>query len=1637
MNILLINTFRKRVKKSPKKYAVYTVDSIIKLMCFVFIFILFSSFSAKAQNYNWITPNQIYLKMYVANDGMYRIEKSDFTNAGITVTSIDPRTVKVYHKGNQVPIYFFGEENGSFDEGDYFDFYGMRNYGGFTNAYLNDGNNTIAYTTDEYYNLYSDTSAYYIGWNGTFGIRYVKYNNSSLNSYPNNYYYEKLHYELDLVYSLGQNISSQDYGYFTNDKYIGEGWYWRTMQTSNFFDQVFNINSLPLTPQQCRLKVFAYPGNQNTSILNEHRLVTRINSTLLDTMYRDNFNRFDTTVYFSSSLLVNGNNTARFLSRPATGFAGIINFDMFELYYPRQFVFDSNAISYNSDFADTSAKIFKIKGFQSSNQLNIYDIKNSVFIQNFTFSNDTLIFVGKGNGNYQIINKIISKKPFRIKQKQVPNLVTSSTGADYIIIYNKLFEGPAEQLRQYRNTKDGYRSLKVEIEDIYDVFNFGMEDPVAVRRFVKNVYDTWTLPKIKYLCLFGRGSIDPKKNFGASSLYYQNYVPVYGNPTTDGYFANFNYGAFTYVRQISVGRIPAYTLQEAQDIVNKIINYESSANSPNNLWKTNLIITVGSSRSEQTQFVAQANFFINTYISPPPLSGDPRRVYKNDTTGYITYNYKDSVINELNRGSLIANYIGHAGSNTWEMSLDDPGQLTNTFFPYVLSMTCFTGRSNEPGFRGFNEKFLLPSNKGAIGFVGSTGWSFSNSGNNLNNYLLKAYSTDSLRRIGDIFAKATNYQAPDSTSFASKNTINCYNLIGDPAVSLLLPRYPEFGISSSDYKLSNNHPSLREIIDLNIYPRNFGLHADSCKIRYQLNKNNIAYKVRDTVVYNWGYIDTINYKFKIDSIGLYEMKILLDADNWHTQEMVSNNSITIPIDISNSTFIPLKPQSNQIIHNDSVNFIGINPNINLNFNSVKLLLEIDTSSSFNTNFKRSFFRNGFNGSTSNFHVPFNSDSSIVYFWRMGAIINNDTSDWSSVNLLKINFSGINYSDSTIRINKDKNQQYSNSLFNLSVNQGKVSISPFAGSLYVRSLGSNSYEASYFRVNNSAIYIDQGGALAGLSMWKVKRNTGIAEKFLNVRMNTASSSDSVLSFLNTFDTTSYLLGLNASYVASGFGFNDLTKAKMRQFGSKYADSISVFGWFHTWSFIGYLGASQSQVSEQYFPFVSSLGWRQSISQMSPSFIFPSGTITQTFGPAQKWLNFNWEQEVYPNSSLYFDVYGINRNSQETLLISNVTTNNNVDLSGIDAYQYPNLKLITKLSIDSLYGFQSPVFKGINLNYVGPPEIALDNNSIFKSDSVVSAGDSIGIGGLYYNVGYVPVNGHVRTFYALDAVGNKVYLRSDTVLAQLKVDSSMFVKATFKVNGLPIHKKYNNQVSIVLEVKSLNQNDIYDYNNSVISTFVVKGSVTDINTEVFSDGIKLFGNDYVRSNPELLVKLTGNSVDELLSTDTSIFRIMLNNNFISLNPTNSKSKERTSLIKETDKGALVLKFTPQLQNGINDLKLITFKNNAYDTAKFVLNVTNETSLKDVYNYPNPMKTETVFSFTLTGNQLPTDCRIKIYTSAGRVIKEISVPAGIGFNQIKWDGRDADGDYIANGVYFYRVVFKGSADAVSDIRKLVVLK
>ena len=94
--------------------------------------------------------------------------------------------------------------------------------------------------------------------------------------------------------------------------------------------------------------------------------------------------------------------------------------------------------------------------------------------------------------------------------------------------------------------------------------------------------------------------------------------------------------------------------------------------------------------------------------------------------------------------------------------------------------------------------------------------------------------------------------------------------------------------------------------------------------------------------------------------------------------------------------------------------------------------------------------------------------------------------------------------------------------------------------------------------------------------------------------------------------------------------------------------------------------------------------------------------------------------------------------------------------------------------------------------------------------------------------------------------------------------------------------------------------------------------------------------------------------------------------------------------------------------------------------------------MYNYPNPFSDGTHFTFTLT--QIPDELKINIYTVAGRLVKKIDIPASqlnYDFNKIYWDGKDADGDNLANGVYFYKVIMKDDDKTEESIHKMAILK
>jgi len=86
------------------------------------LFSVASSFSQSIGN-EWIDYSAHYLKVPIVNKGVYRISQSQFANAlsniGLNATSVDPRNIQVFREGAEIPIFFEGDSDGSFDPADF------------------------------------------------------------------------------------------------------------------------------------------------------------------------------------------------------------------------------------------------------------------------------------------------------------------------------------------------------------------------------------------------------------------------------------------------------------------------------------------------------------------------------------------------------------------------------------------------------------------------------------------------------------------------------------------------------------------------------------------------------------------------------------------------------------------------------------------------------------------------------------------------------------------------------------------------------------------------------------------------------------------------------------------------------------------------------------------------------------------------------------------------------------------------------------------------------------------------------------------------------------------------------------------------------------------------------------------------------------------------------------------------------------------------------------------------------------------------------------------------------------------------------------------------------------------------------
>ena len=145
------------------------MDSVLKksrritFCCFLFSAILGAS-NVKAQVANdWINFSQSYYKIPTTKNGIYKLTYADLQAGGFPVGSVDPRRMQLFHRGVEQAMFVQGQADAVLNPSDYLEFFGKKN-NGTLDAKLYKPSTLQPHP---YYNIYSDTAAYFLTWNLT------------------------------------------------------------------------------------------------------------------------------------------------------------------------------------------------------------------------------------------------------------------------------------------------------------------------------------------------------------------------------------------------------------------------------------------------------------------------------------------------------------------------------------------------------------------------------------------------------------------------------------------------------------------------------------------------------------------------------------------------------------------------------------------------------------------------------------------------------------------------------------------------------------------------------------------------------------------------------------------------------------------------------------------------------------------------------------------------------------------------------------------------------------------------------------------------------------------------------------------------------------------------------------------------------------------------------------------------------------------------------------------------------------------------------------------------------------------------------------------------------------------------------
>ncbi|HLP28246.1 MAG TPA: C25 family cysteine peptidase [Candidatus Didemnitutus sp.] len=1236
---------------------------------------------------------------------------------------------------------------------------------------------------------------------------------------------------------------------------------------------------------------------------------------------------------------------------------------------------------------------------------------------------DAVLVIGSGGGI----------EVARVKPASLVNLSASSTRADVITIIHPSMKEQAERWAEHRAKQSGLKIRIVNVNDIFDEYDAGRHSPEALREFLADAFDKAPLPKPTHCVLIGSATWDVRvmiKGGNARST-RPDLVPTYGRPSSDYWFGLLDDPTDIKTPELIVSRFPVLTPEECSAMIEKIMVDDTIAYAP---WQRTFLYVGGGETEDEGlcqiyEDMLSDKFYTGILYTEPTLCIDTITICKptEDNPGL-------EIRKNLSDGVGLMNYIGHGGTEIFDIKGWDPEDLTNVGrYPVMATFSCLTGAFSNSSALCRNGQYLVQPNAGFVAAIGASGWQYKYVVSQIHTDLHEALRTTSIRDLGRLTYAATRGQAISTPQHSINATLQ-FNILGDPFTRIHIDTNEQVSLAPSRVVVTSpvGGSQIREDddsanVDVTIWSEGTGSKLPYL-VRMWHTFDGVTDSTSFTVVSGLCREDVVRFVVDVaNKVGTHVLDVEVDP-NGSLNDRRSDNRVRTTFTVFAKSLLIVEPDPYGVVNTSDVRARVIDI-LSTPQNTMKIEMVIsesqDTTSPLLRSLPEEIIRSGsivdWETTRTGLGLVYEADVWLGVWatdtatqvrtaiaWTPVKVFDRDapSPSWHEVGArhATILSDSLEYDtvSRTVRL-----ITYDRDVFVRS--SGVMTSDPDKDPILEVRIGSATVIKSAFRTGLNIVVIGQRDTVP----LRIRRydtskdplpigtgHNGFARECLAFLRDSIAETERIV-----------IAACNESF--SRFvtdGLLDSLRIELKRLGSKLCDSISISSSF---AFLG---------SRTTAPGAAFESWKGAPEYMvtveTPlAFHYPSGRVTSPLiGPARTWTSVSFGSSGDVKSKLW----GYRSDGSTLLLDTTGRWTPGQDQQDVVALSYEWEIIGTEQYPDAFVG-------DIQADYEPLPQWIVEADGLTLETDTVLRG--------------IPARGTVRVRNARTEF--RAPAMQFTVTSFDSATMSTIGQQTFELSEIDADEWSEQPFAVLTEASSAKtllvaklENDpeepelfrVLDECRTMLS---IASDSTPPVIEPFIDDRLMPVGGWVYQKPMIEVRLRDNSPLYIYDSERMIVFV----NGVRIRQTTSEDYEflNTPAAQAewpgTDvRAAMRFRFPLELGENLLIVRASDAWNNT-DTLEIPLLTSNETRLDAVTVVPNPSTGPVSFVVSLVSANATSEANMDIFDVQGRHIRSLPTQISVGEGRVNWDGRGDAGEVLAAGVYAWKLSVKDANGGVAS--------